>query len=212
MKQNFDPKTAAFLANLITILPHDLTEEDMEKCLHDQQGFRTAIRNWLRPPEKKIWPVWKTVTIGEKPSSAQEIRNALRQVEISIYPGAEDVLFRPGFMAEKHKSDVRIALVSMADLGFNNRATFEEICKSADSLGLDLCPCELAPKLLLQHAKSIEGRGFSVAMNPVLLSDSESAIFEVRSRQSPSSFSLDSKVTAHHTFFYQNDFFIFVIR
>jgi hypothetical protein len=118
-------------------------------------------------PEGKIQR--KEVEIGGK--DAKSLEAELRQKGINIYDRAMDLLKSKDFNVLKNPEKIETVKLSIADLGFKNGATTDEIYKKAEELGLELCPAEVGPQLRLQYAdqpmddwvfigmKQIAGRG-----------------------------------------------------
>ncbi|KKR10483.1 MAG: hypothetical protein UT37_C0001G0038 [Parcubacteria group bacterium GW2011_GWA2_39_18] len=51
--------------------------------------------------------------------------------------------------------NLKLVTASSADLGLPNYARFKKVVAKAKEFGLDLCPAEAAPQLLLQHGRSL---------------------------------------------------------
>ena len=97
-------------------------------------------------PDKKIFlQTIKTIPTLDSPPKAQE---ALDKENIYTSYRGRDILQKTEFSKESKEYD--LVRFSVAQLGFPNGATTDEIYKKAKDLGLELCPAEVGPLLRLQ--------------------------------------------------------------
>ncbi len=97
-------------------------------------------------PDKKIFlQTIKTIPTLDSPPKAQE---ALDKENIYTSDWGKDILQKTEFSKESKEYD--LVRFSVAQLGFPNGATTDEIYKKAEELGLELCPAEVGPLLRLQ--------------------------------------------------------------
>ena len=111
--------------------------------------------------------VWKTISLGS-PAGRYALLDALDAQGIHVGDAAQEVLHRPAFAVSASRTDVQLALVSVAQLGFGPEgATLAEIYRRAARSGLELCPAEVAPQLRLQYRDQPPGHFLHVAMLPI---------------------------------------------
>lgn len=120
-----------------------------------------AQTDWFGPDDRVVFclpdfAVRWTVTLGECAASVMrerlaglEIRNFLLQDRAAYALSPEQ-----GFKTAKSKREVDLVAVSVGELGFLAPTTYDLIRDRAESLGLEECPREVAPALVLQQ----EGR------------------------------------------------------
>jgi hypothetical protein len=112
-------------------------------------------------------PIWKTVTLGTH-ENASALRRYLTAARCRVGDLAKEVLNQPEFTVSKSRTEVNLAVVSVADLGFGEKgASRAEIYQQAAQLGLDLCPPEVALQLRLQYLDQPLGEFLHIAMEPV---------------------------------------------
>ncbi|MDP2695732.1 MAG: hypothetical protein Q8O87_00585 [bacterium] len=92
------------------------------------------------------------IRFGTGLKSASEFIDALNQGGCRVDITSETLLDSPDFRIAlaKKLSQVRIAIVSVGDLGFGS-ATLSLICARAKMFDLELCPAEIAPQVCLQY-------------------------------------------------------------
>jgi len=147
-------------------------EEAAEAFLRGELIVRAAERVFL---------TWKTVKLGTGLKSADDFREALRQAGCQISDRGNDILGQPAFAASlaKEETDLDLVLVSVADLGFKNGATRDQIYAQARELGLETVPPEVGPQLRLQYKDQPLNEWILVAMEPVADSDGRLRVFSV---------------------------------
>jgi hypothetical protein len=110
--------------------------------------------------------VWKTIALGS-PADRYALFDALDAQGIHVGDAAQEVLHRPAFTVSRSRTDVQLAQVSVAQLGFGEGATLARIYQRAAQSGLELCPPEVAARLRLQYRDQPPGRFLHVAMVPI---------------------------------------------
>lgn len=98
-------------------------------------------------PEGKIQRY--ETTIGGK--TKDELVEELKEKDIYISSYAKDLLDSPDFKTSKSTEELELVRLTVADLGFRNGATTDEIYARAEELGLELCPSEVGPQLRLSY-------------------------------------------------------------
>ena len=102
----------------------------------------------------------------------------MRKAGIKITHSADDILGRISFSAEE--KDVEVVFVWIKDFDFNVGGYYNEVCRKAKDLGMDLCPAELGPQLRLQCRKEINnGTWVVVAMEPIADEDGKLKLFRI---------------------------------
>jgi hypothetical protein len=170
--KTYDGQTAKFIAVLIENMPK-LSGDVMQGWIQNPRSLRRVLSGALLPPQK--FEVWKTVRIGGF-RNADEIRKAIKRAGMNIGNCANDILGKIPLATSE--TDVKIVLLSVADLGFEDGAEYGKICSRAKELGLELCPAEVGPQLRLQY--NDQSRGWIViAMEPITDSNDVLSLFHV---------------------------------
>jgi hypothetical protein len=63
--------------------------------------------------------------------------------------------------------ELDLAIVTVADLGFEEGATREDIYRVAEDLGLQVLPPDVGPQLRLQYAEQPRGEWLLIGMKPI---------------------------------------------
>ncbi len=92
-----------------------------------------------------------------------ELLSALLAAGVQFNAYAEVLFDDPLFVTSETSRWVVVTDVTVAELGFDEGATSAEIFDRAQSLGLELCPIELAPHCRLQFLDQSEGPYLTVA-------------------------------------------------
>jgi hypothetical protein len=112
-------------------------------------------------------PIWRTIARGI-PAGRYALFDALDAQGIHVGDAAQEVLHRPAFTVSRSRTDVQLARVSVAQLGFGPEgATLDRIYRRAVASGLELCPPEVAAQLRLQYRDQPPGHFLHVAMPPI---------------------------------------------
>ncbi len=96
--------------------------------------------------EQKTFPVLATVTLGRLKRGHLYLE-ALRHVNVLFANSAESLL--PRVPCAETNREVDVVAVSPADLGINAYDRCERFLQAANDYGLELCPAEVAPALLI---------------------------------------------------------------
>jgi hypothetical protein len=126
---------------------------------------------------ERVWKTWKTIKIGTI-GNVDEMRKALKTGKYFISDRAEEVLGKSDFKVSDIEQCVDLVKVSVEKLGFKKLTRYEDICKRAFELGLDLCPAEVGPQLRLQHKDNLKEVAI-VAMNAITDFEDNPRIFRV---------------------------------
>lgn len=151
--------------------------------LGGMEGVRRLLADELTVVEikKQAFAIWKTIQLGTGLNTADAFRGALNSGGLLIGSWADDLLSRPAFKKSvaTRKTECDLVVVSVADLGFKNGATREQIYNRAQELGLELCPAEVGPQLRLQYKDQPAGEWLLIGMEPITVSDGELSVFDV---------------------------------
>lgn len=161
-------------------LDSDLLEAAKKGTLHsvDRTIFRHLLG--LEPSLKDgTWPgfrTWKTIKLGLH-RSPKDYRKAIKSAGMEISGWGNDILNKTTCFQEEVEVD--LVVLSVAELGFEDGATYRNICARASELGLNLCPNELGPALREQYPDQPRGEWLIVAMDAVSDSDGYLRLFRV---------------------------------
>src|SRR3954470_24507053 len=123
--------------------------------------------------------VWKTIKLGTRHKTADDFRTALNAANCGIAACTNDILSSVAFQTADQETEIDLVVTSVADLGFQWPATYEEICTRARELGFELCPAEVGPQLRLQHQDQPSINWLYIAMEPVVHTSGRLVIFSV---------------------------------
>lgn len=114
------------------------------------------------------------------PSNAHYLMNALVRSGFRITPRARMMMEQSSFTLSLGKKIIRLAALSVQDLGFEHGAEYRHICAQAvAALRLSLCPGEVGPLFRKSYANQPRGGLIYVAMTPIVMPNSERGIFIV---------------------------------
>jgi hypothetical protein len=161
----------------------ELTLGQME-ALVNKLGGMEGVKRFLSGESvvrmaERIFPVWKTIKLGIGLKTANDFRRALKEDGHHISDWANDILGKRAFTASKTEMEVDLVSVTVAELGFGNGATRENIYKQALELGLELCPAEVGPQLRLQYRDQPLSEWQIIAMEPITGSDGSPSVLYV---------------------------------
>ena len=143
------------------------------EAVFNKLGGDDGVRRFLSgelvvKPVDRNWSTWKTIRLGTNGlKTADDFRKFLKDNGFSIGDYANDILGKPTFTAAAEEIELDLVVASVAELGFKNGATREQIYARAKELGLDLCPAEVGPQLRLQYKDQPNGEWLIVAMEPI---------------------------------------------
>jgi hypothetical protein len=123
--------------------------------------------------------VWKTITLGTGHKTADDFRAALNAANCGIAACTDYILESAAFQSANQETEIDLVVTSIAGLGFQRPATYEEICARAHKLDLELCPAEVGPQLRLQHQDQPSIHWLYIAMEPIVHTSARLVIFSV---------------------------------
>ena len=106
---------------------------------------QTMIGGYVPVKPKSAFKIWKTIKLGTGLVTADNFRRALKTAGQRIGDCANDLLGQRAFKAAAKETEADLVVVSVAELGFPNGATRQDIYRRAQELGLMLCPPEVGP-------------------------------------------------------------------
>lgn len=115
------------------------------------------------------WQTWKTIKVGT-PKSVREIRKSFKEngCKFIKWKNANNKILRNIVRNANGKEDsVNFAVVSVAELGFEDGAKLQTIYNRATELGLELCSAEDGLALRKQYKKQPVGEVLHMAMPPI---------------------------------------------
>ena len=121
----------------------------------------------MGPAESRRSFMPTAVTIGGLGKS--ELLVALRERRVQLNQAAEALFEDPRFTTHGRQHVVEIAVVSVAELGFCEGATYGRLLARALESGLVECPLELGPHLRIQfldQADSADGKPLTHGRSP----------------------------------------------
>ncbi len=138
------------------------------------RGLNKFLRKenpWEKPE------TFKVIEIGTH-KDVKSLRKALEESSARmIGDWASDILNKTKL--SKSKQSLDLVVRSVKELGFPNGAQYKDICKAAESQGLDLCPAEAGPQLRLQYPDQPNGEWLVIAMEPIKDSAGDLGLFDV---------------------------------
>ncbi len=113
---------------------------------------------------ENMFPVWKTIKLGTNKTiiGCQTYYKALLSHRNYL---DDDTFARITFT--KEETDIKLVVLSVADLGFKKGSWYGIICSKAEQLGLELCPAEVGPALCLQYNDQPQGETLHIAMREI---------------------------------------------
>lgn len=103
---------------------------------------------------------WKTIKIGE----TKNYDEALKKAGINVSSYAQELLDK---MPSNKKESIDLVKMSVKELGFDERATIEEIFNRIKELGGELCSAEVGVALRLDYLDQPLGEWLLIAMQPI---------------------------------------------
>lgn len=123
-----------------------------------------------KPKADCPFPVWKTIKVVGK--SANQYRAELSKRKLVPNPFMLDMLWPTNFHVLESETELDLVLVSYADIGLadivNDEilwATLNEVM--GDEYGLEVCPDEVGPALLLQEVDLPVDKDLLIMMHPM---------------------------------------------
>ena len=155
----------------LTDLLGKLDGENGDVWLRGLNKFLRKENPWEKPE------TFKVIEIGTH-KDVESLRKALEESRARmIGDWASNILNKTKL--SKSKQSLDLVVRSVKELGFPNGAQYKDICKAAESQGLDLCPAEAGPQLRLQYPDQPNGEWLVIAMEPIKGSVGDLSLFRV---------------------------------
>lgn len=119
------------------------------------------------------------IKLGTGLKNADDFCGALSKAGCNVSESGRDLLGKHTFSASAEEAEIDLVIVSNAELGLKDGAKLKDTYLRAFEYGLELCPNEVGPQLLLQYQAQSRGEWLLVAMVPIIGSDENSSVFEV---------------------------------
>ena len=113
-------------------------------------------------------PIWKEVVFGNL--SEEDLVAEIEAQGYSITLGAQAVMDSPDFSAQADQGTIELFSVAVADLGFSNTASFDEIIAAGQRAGLGICPASVGPYLRKVYTDQVAYDDAFIAMEPIEVS------------------------------------------
>jgi hypothetical protein len=178
--KTYDRQTAKFLAVVGENMP-ELSGDVMQGWIQNPKAVQRTLSNAFCPPEETPrFKIWKIIKLGTDLKTAEDFRRALRDGEFRLSDWASDTLGKPAFTAATEETEVDLIKVTVAKLGFKKGARRDQIYERAKEFGLELCLPEVGPQLRLQYRDQPNGEWIPIAMEPIITSGGDPAVFYVK--------------------------------
>lgn len=113
----------------------------------------------------KHFAVWKTITVPSK--SGAEFITELVVAGIRVYGSAHDIMGKPEFKTLKKSRIIKLAKVTLRELGFTKQPTTDELWARIQELGSELCPPETGTEIWKNHDEQKIGDACWLAMKQI---------------------------------------------
>ena len=168
-----------FGATVLQNLP-EMSEDVMQGWIENPLALQRVLRSVLIPPRDGVeLKAWKIIKLGTGPKTADDFRKAIKDCGMKISDWANSILGRPEFRVAAGETEVDLVKVTVAELGFKEGATREQIYARAKELGLEICPPEVGPQLRLQYKGQPMNEWLLIGMESVRDSDGALHVFYV---------------------------------
>ncbi len=151
----------------------DVLERHLKSTPRNAEGPQELIRS------SGDVATWKTIAIGTFADSLK-LRTAMDSMGCNVGGQAAEILARPTFILASQKTNIELALVSPAQLGFtSDSVTLADLYARARNLGLQLAPSEVGPQLRIQYFDQPIGEFLVIGMEPIKTWSGEPIILNV---------------------------------
>ena len=124
-------------------------------------------------PDKKIRR--ENLEIGGKTADQLIAEMTAKNINITNY--AKSMLKSREFIYTKNSEEITLIRLTVADLGFKNNATADQVYQRAEDLGLELCPADTCPNWRLKYQNQPLDEWVRVAMKQIPDSDGYPGVF-----------------------------------
>ena len=155
---------------------HDWFEAIVNKLGGEEMAEAFLRGELVTKMAERSFAIWKTITLGIHKSPG-EYRKALKANGYRIGDYANQILNQ--VKVGGTEVQINLVLTTVAELGFKNGATRQQIYDRAKELGLELCPAEVGPALRLVYQDQPYEEWLRIAMEPISVSDGYLEVFGV---------------------------------
>ncbi len=117
-----------------------------------------------------------TVELG---NNIDNLRLAIENKNIKIGKCADCLINSSLFLISKEVKKISLVTKSVSELGFNEGANFDQICKAANEIGLSKCPMEVGPLLRSIYLNQPIDEWLVIAMDSIIDSEGNPRMFLV---------------------------------
>ncbi len=174
MAKTFDSQTGHFLSVVLRSMPRGMSADVMQEWAENPKALHRALQNALCPTK-----IWSTLKLGTRLVTATDFCKAINNTGMKIDSWAIRMLGGPEFTVATQPCEVNLVVKSVVDLGFQDRARYDQVCAEAIEQGLKLCPAEVGPQLRLQYSEQKCREVLIIAMEGVRNSTGGLDIFTV---------------------------------
>jgi hypothetical protein len=122
---------------------------------------------------------WRRIVVGTFADSLK-LRNELDRLGCSVGGRAAEIFARPAFLIATRRTNIELALVSPARLGFtSDTVTLADVYTRARTLGFELAAAEVGPQLRIQYFDQPIGEFLIIGMDPIKTWSGEPVILNV---------------------------------
>jgi len=170
---------------MATIVTGELYEEvqrkmhEIQRQIHQPKGYAHDPHELKAALQRAIdgrfflrgFETWGSLGLGMGVTSPRELRNAMFRCAYEISREANGMLESKDFKIAEKFTKIDLINVSAEELGLKSSAKTREIYARAFEFGLELCPSEAGPQLMLQYMNQPKGELVGIAMKPVVYID-----------------------------------------
>lgn len=135
----------------------------------NKDGILTSVKGLLDGVYKiktRTFRIWKTIPIGIH-KGAEGYLKALRRNHSMITCTARDILERKHFTTAPAVENIQLVKVTPHHFGFITEPRFDAFCSRGQEFGLEICPAEVGPALVLAYGKQSYSERIQVAMETI---------------------------------------------
>ena len=149
------------IATIIGAIP-SLSFSEAQGVIGNKGVITNSVKNSFKQFLKKSIPgAWAVVTIGG--DSKEVLLGKLKSRKVKMW--ARTMIENPAFVTLPEPTTIGLIIKKVADLGFSQKPTIEEILEAGQEQGLLLCHPEVGPRLWLDN--DCEDGSYFVAMDPI---------------------------------------------
>ncbi len=158
-----------FVFELYRLIVHGLEKrkggiEHLRRLIKEPQLLDRVLDLVVLEPLRE-WKTWKTIVHPKGKLMPEEVFQTLKQANCRVTVCFKEAMRSFGPFSYETDTAVELALVSSAELGFDESVSYEDILERAQILGLDLCRPEDAPRLRLSYLDQPRDEGLEMAMD-----------------------------------------------